>query len=441
MDRPRVARDNPRPMLNRPAFVALALALLTAPLASCQCSRTQQERTTEAPPEPKLVELPLKLANGLDVDLVTGPCGESAAFVVLIHVGIDHDPAGRSGMAQLAGRLLVTSAPPGRPERTVEVGNDYLMMSVVGTEEQVLLEIDDMASRMAQRTPTEADQTREKTRMLEELGKIQGDDAQKTAVQLAEEAVRPSRGNGKRLGIAAEVEAITVGELQTYWQGHIKPGNTRMVIAGKYDTEKVRARLETSFTPLAAGTPPVLRDPGEATVKGTLVMGEKPTAVAIAIPVPAFTDATYAPFLVLASRLLEQPAQPRTWLTQYDPIRRPDVLLVTGPVGQTEQPEPAAGRMRDEMAKILAAPLAATEIATTKERFHWLLKPRELHPDTCAKDARAFAIARARGAQLKMNTSEVTKALESVTKEQLEEAAKLFGAKQSAAVIAGGAIR
>ncbi|HMY20597.1 MAG TPA: hypothetical protein PKA58_29935, partial [Polyangium sp.] len=65
----------------------------------------------------------------------------------------------------------------------------------------------------------------------------------------------------------------------------------------------------------------------------------------------------------------------------------------------------------------------------------------ELHPDTCAKDARAFAIARARGAQMKMNTAEVTKALESVTKEQLEETAKLFGPKQSAAVIAGGAIR
>ncbi len=429
-------------MMTRPVFVALSLALLTAPLASCQCSRSQQqERTTESPPEPKLTEQPIKLANGLDVDLVTGPCGESAALVVLLHVGMDHDPAGRSGMAQLAGRLLATSVPAGRAERTVEVGNDYIMVSLVATGDQILDEIDDVAGWMSQRMPTEADLTREKTRLLDELGKLQGDDAQKTALQLAEEAVRPSRGNGKRLGISTEVEAITIGELQTYWQGQIKPGNARLTLAGKFEAEKVQTRVNTAFASLPGGAPPVLRDPGEATVKGTLVMGEKPTAVAIAIPVPAFTDGAYAPFLVLASRLLEQPAQPRTWQVQYDPIRRADVLLVTGPVGQAEQPEPAAGRMRDEMAKLLAAPLGPTEIASTKERFHWLLKPRELHPDTCAKDSRAFAIARARGAQLKVNTAEVTKALESVTKEQLDEAAKLFGAKQSAAVIAGGAIR
>ncbi len=434
------ARDNRRPMKTRPLFALLALAALIAPLASCQCSRTEQKRT-ETPPEPTLAEQSFKLANGLDVDMITGPCGESTALVVLLKVGIDHDPAGRSGMAQLAGRILATSTAPGRAERTVETGGDYILYSVVVPGDQLLDELNEVATWMSERSPTEADLGRERTRLLEDLAKLQGNDATLTAMSLAEEAVRPTRGNGKRRGIAAEVEAITLGELQTYWQGYIKTGNARLAIAGKFDSEKTRARVEAGFSSLVAGAPPVLREPGDATVKGTLVMGDKPTAVAIAIPAPAWTDTDYAPFLVLASRLVEKPAQPRTWEVQFDPIRRPDVLVVTGPVGQAEQPEPAAGRMRDEMAKIVAAPLSSTDMTTTKERFRSFLQPRELHPETCAKDARAFAISRARGAQLKVDTAALNAAIEGTTKVELEEAAKLFSAKQSAAVIAGGAFQ
>jgi len=425
----------------RPLFVLFALATMVAPLASCQCSKSQQQQeTTETPAEPKLAEQSFKVASGLDVDMITGPCGDSAALVVLVNVGIDHDPAGRSGMAQLAARILATSGGAGRAERSVEAGSDYLLYSVVVKGDALVDEIDEVAAWMSQRSPTEADLTRERTRLLEELGKLQGDDAARTAVSLAEEAVVPTRGNGKRNGIAAEVEAITLGELQTYWQGQIKPGNARMAIAGKFDAEKVRARIETGFASLAAGAPPVLRAPGDSTVKGTLVMGEKPSAVAIAIPAPALTDALYAPFLILASRLMEKPAEPRTWQVMFDPIRRPEVLLVVGPVGQTEQPEPAASRMRDEMGKIFAPPLASADM-TTKERFRSFLKPHDLMPETCAKDARGFAMTWARAKQLKHDAPALAKALDGVSNMQLEEAKKLFGAKQCAAVIAGGAIR
>lgn len=428
-------------MKTRPSFVLLALATLMAPMASCQCSRSPQEHTTETPPEPTLADQSFKLTNGLDVDLITGPCGEKTALVVLLHVGIDHDPAGRSGMAQLAGRILATSGAPERAARTVETGSDYLLYSVVVQGDQLVAELDEVAGWMSQKSPTEADLARERTRLLEELGKLQGDDAALTAVSLAEEAVRPTRGNGKRRGIATEVESITLGELQTYWQGHIKPSNARIAIAGTFDAEKTRARIEASFGALTAGAPPVLRDPGDATVKGTLVMGDKPSAVAIAIPVPAMKDSEFAPFLVLASRLLEKPAEARTWDVHFDPIRRPDVLLITGPVGAAEQPEPAAGRMRDEAAKILAAPLTSADMKTTKERFELFLNPNDTHPERCSKDAQAFAIARVRGAQMKWDAEALKKAVDETTQVQLEEAAKLFGVKQSAAVIAGGAMQ
>lgn len=440
MDSTMFVRDNPRPMKTRPLFVLLALAALAGSTVSCQCSRKQQE-PTEAPAEPKIIDQSFKLPSGLDVNLLTGPCGESTTLVVLFDVGIDHDPAGRSGMAQLVGRILSSTAAQGHAERTVEVGSDYILYSVVVSGDKILEEIDDVAAWMAQKEPMAADLNRERTRLLEELGKLQGNDAAQTAISIAEEAVRPSRGNGKRKGIAKEVEAITAEELQTYWQNHIKAGNAHLAIAGKFATDKVKARIESGFAAITTGTAPTLRDPGDTTVRGTLVMGEAPTHVAIAIPAPELKDSGYAPFLVQAARLLEKPAENRTWDVQFDPLRRPDLLLITGPVGQAEQPEPAAGRMRSEVAKVLSAPLTSADMANAKERFHSLLNPSDTHPEACAKDARAFAISRLRGAQLKLDAPALTQAIDAATQEQMAEAAKLFEVKQSAAVIAGGAIR
>jgi zinc protease len=423
-------------MKKRPYFMLIALAALVAPAASCRCGGSEPERRVET-----LAERSFKLPNGLSVDLVAGPCSDAAALVVLLDVGIDHDPPGRSGLAHVAERVLATSAAAGRAERTVETGNDYTLYSVVVPGDRLLDELDDVAAWMSRSTPTEADLARARASVLEELAKLAGADAAGTAVRLAEEAVQPTRGNGKRRGVTAEVEAITLAELQAFWQAHYKPGNARVTVAGRFDPDKLKARLETAFGPLPAGTRPVSREPADATVKGTLVMGDAPSAVAVAVPAPALSDPLYPPFLVLAARLLEKPAQPRTWAASYDPIRRPGLLFITGPVGAGEQAEPAAGRMRAEAAAILARPPAPGDAAGARERFRLFLEPRLVDPAVCARDARAFAIARVRQAQTGVDAAPLLQALESTTREQLAEAAKLFEPKNTAAVIAGGAIR
>lgn len=433
-------------MKKRPLFVLLSVAAMLAP-ASCRCSGGQEGTgaaqgsaagSTGEPAPPVMAERSFKLQNGLQVDLVDGPCGESAVIAVLVHVGIDHDPAGRSGMARLAGRVLATEIPAGRAERGVETGSDYTVYSVAAAGDRLLEELDEVAAWMSKTAPTEAGLGRERARVLEELAKLKGEDAAATAVSLAEESVLPTRGNGKRRGIASEVEAITLAEMQAFWQAHYKPGNARITVAGRFDPEKVRARIEAAFAPLPAGTPPVTRDAGETTVKGTLVMGNAPTAVAVAVPAPAMADPLFAPFLVLAARLAEKPAQARTWQVGYDPIRRPELLFLTGPVGPTEQPEPAAARMRNEAGAILSRPPGPEEVAGARERFQLFLEPKLVDPAICAKDARAFAVARVRRAQLGLDLAALGQALDAVTKEQLEDAAKLFEPKRTAAVIAGG---
>ncbi len=276
---------------------------------------------------------------------------------------------------------------------------------------------------------------------LAELAKLSGADAPlDPPVHLAEEAVRPARGEGKRQGIASEVEAITLPELVAFWQAHFKPGNARITVAGRFDAEKVRARIETALGSLPAGTPPVARPPAAASVRGTLVMGNAPTAVAVAVPAPAPSDPLYPPFLVLAGRLMEKTSPARTWEARYDPILRPDLLFVTGPVGPAEQPEPGAARIRAEVAAVLARPPAPADLASARERFRLFLDPA-LDPAICAKDARAFAVARTRRAQMQLEGTVLLQGLQATTKEQLAEAAGLFEPKLTAGVIAGGALR
>jgi hypothetical protein len=423
-------------MKKRPLLSLLAVAAILAASASCRCSRGEQQPRPET-----LAEHATRLHNGLELDLASGPCGDSAALVVLLKVGLDHDPPGRSGMAQLARRLLLASTAAGRPERTVETGSDFTLYSVVLPADQLASEADAVAAWMSRFAPTEADVARERALLLEELAKLQGADAQATAVSLAEEAVRPTPGNGKRRGIASEVEAITHAELQAYWQAHFTAGNASITVAGRFDPEKVRAHLEKAFGALPAGTPPAPRSAADATVKGTLVMGDAPSAVAIAVPAPAVSDPLYPPFLILAARLTEKPPQPRGWTATYEPFTRPEILFITGPVGQGQQPEPAAARMRAEVSTLLARPLAPAEIAATREAFRLWLEPHNLEPAACAKSPRVFAMARARRAQLRLEGTPLVEPLERTTAEQLDEAAALFSPKRTAAVIAGGNLR
>lgn len=428
------------PSFGKSSLVTLVFSSILS-LASCQCSKSVKESPIEQqkPAPETLAEQSFELQNGLKIDLLSGNCSDSATLVVLLNVGIDHDPPGRSGMAHLVERLLTASDKT--TGRSVRAGTDYLLYSVGAAGDKLGEEIDAAAAWMSKSPPTDADFTRERLNVLQDIGKLQGDDAARTALSMAEESLQPTRGEGKRRGIVANVEMITYAELLSYWEAHIKPGNARIVVTGRFDATAIRSRLESAFGSIAAGTAPTLRDPATSSVRGTLVMGNAPTAVALAVPAPAMTDPNYASFLVLATRLMEKPAAPRTWEATYDPILRPEILFITGPVGPAEQPEPSAARMRSEVNAVLTRPFDPADLAKTRETFQSFFENRSVDPSFCSKDARALAIARARGAQMALDVTPITKTLIGTSKETLDEAAKSFDTQHSAAVIAGGAMR
>lgn len=418
-------------MLGRPALVLLALAALT----SCD----EPAHLASKPTKPTLSEASFRLPNGLDVELVRGPCGESSAVVVLFEVGADHDPPGRSGMADLVARVWSVQA--ASEERIVTTGRDHTLYSVVAAGEELAAELDQVAAWMSGLELTEAELDRARSEVLAEIARRRGGDPAKMAESYAAESVQPSRGSGWRGGIAEEVQAIEMADVQGHWQAHYKPENARLIVVGDFDAGDVRSRIERAFARVPSGTAPAPRDPANATVTGTLVMGDAPAAVAIAVPAPAPSEPLYPAFLVLAARLLRESTEPRAWVASYDPVHLPETLFVTGPREPVEQPEAAAAAIRGQMTAALAGPLAPSDLAETRERFGLLLGVHDRDPRSCRSDVRTLALARTRRAQLGLVELPLAEQLEAISDEQLEEATALFGPRRTAAVIAGGTIR
>jgi predicted component of type VI protein secretion system len=166
-------------------------------------------------------------------------------------------------------------------------------------------------------------------------------------------------------------------------------------------------------------------------------MGEAPSAVAIAVPVPAPRDPDYAAFLALASRVTASGNPARTWKADFAPLARPDVLFVTSAIPAGQQGEAVAGRMRTDLNAIVTTPAAANEPDRVLAAFGRDLGMTPASEEACAADPFATAFAVGRRAQLDIDGTALAHATRAVGPEQLAAAAKLFDGNHSAAVITG----
>jgi Insulinase (Peptidase family M16)/Peptidase M16 inactive domain len=398
----------------------------------------------------KVTEAHFRLENGLRVDLISTPRGGRAAVAVLFDIGADHDPPGRSGMARLVEHLFATAGLAGKPARTIDevagrighdfhtrTGADYTLYAIEAPAGRLMAEIDDAALRMSRLTVMESDLTRERKRLLGEVAITQERDAVSAAMNRAAEAVRPSRGGGLRGGIASEIEAMTLDEVEGFRLAHYGALTARLIVAGRFDIEEATKRIRVVFAGVPGGKPAQARAPSGSSVTGTLVMGDAPRAMALAVPPPDLKDPLYPAFLVLALRLAPGGA-PRSWSADFAPLSRPDMLFVTSPIPAGQQPEAAAAAMRAEVTAVVKAPFAGDEANRAIEWYGDLLGLTPLSPEACAVEPFATAFAAGRRAQLGVDGAAMAQAARAVTQDQVSAAAQRFDTTHSAAVIAGG---
>jgi hypothetical protein len=212
------------------------------------------------------------------------------------------------------------------------------------------------------------------------------------------------------------------------------------VVAGHFDVAEVTKQVQSAFAKVPSGKAAPARAPSGARVTGTLVMGDAPSAVALAVPVPEPKDPIYPAFLVLASRVMDSGARgaARSWKADFAPLGRPDVLYITSAVPAGQPAEPFAAQMRADVNKVVGAALGGDEAEHTVARFGGTLGMTPPTADTYAGEPFQAAFAAGRRAQLGLDGAALAGGVAAVTPQQLATAGKLFDDKSSAAVIAGG---
>lgn len=426
----------------------LGAITLLATLAACRCGPAPRGDASEGAAANQAESF--QLANGLAVDLLRSDREDAAAIVLLLDVGLRHDPPGRSGMALLVERIFPTARTPATPAGTLDalkaqhplgfhtrVGADHTAFTFVVPPDRITATIDDLVARLSSLQVEAADLERERPHVLANLARLRGGEAEPTARTFAAEAIRPTPAQGWRGGVAEELEATTVEELRDFLEHHARATNARLVVIGRHDPATLRKHVESTAATIPAGTKPTLRGDENSRVTGTLVMGDAPSALALAVSAPAPTDPTYAAFLVLAARL-ERPTEPaKRWQSHFAPLESPEVLLVTDAIAPTETRREAAERVRREVSEAIAQPLGADEKARTLETYGPTLG---LVPaDATSLGAQAYALGRR--AQLGLDPPSLAAAFDGLTAADLVEAAKRFTPESSAIVVAGGTIR
>ncbi len=220
----------------------------------------------------------ITFANGLNVYLDPSPMATQVAMIVVYDIGGDHDPKNKSGLAHLVEHMYVTSAAGKTAARTVEgyvqqypmgwnaqTGSDYTVFAVVFDGARLDAELEDAAARMRDLRITQVEVDREKVRLLNEVGNMFDSVSILAAFNHARQFVRAAPSGQRHGGVPDQVKALTLAEVQNWWQDYYRPNNATMVISGKFDPAHARGLIDKHFKPLARGKkPPPAGQPGPA---------------------------------------------------------------------------------------------------------------------------------------------------------------------------------
>ena len=110
-------------------------------------------------------------------------------------------------------------------------------------------ELKDAAARMGDLRMGAGDLARERPRLLVEVDNIFGDFPAIAASNHAREVVRPTPGGGRRGGLPAHVNALTLEELQDRWKRYYKPRNAIVILSGAIDPIDVRELITAELLP------------------------------------------------------------------------------------------------------------------------------------------------------------------------------------------------
>lgn len=419
-------------------LILISLALLLS-ISIVACSPVEV-KSMPVVREPYQLPVQYELDNGLTVILRPVSGANQVAVVVLFNLGADHDPVGRSGKVHLLEHLYITAAAGDMPARCVmqilerydgqfnaQIGFKYTLFAAVVEAEELAGKLKDAAARMSDLHITEADINREVPRILPELRNMYGGIPSLAGVNHARLHLRPIPGGGRFGGNPDHIKAITLGELQQFWQDYYKPNNAILVLAGGFDIPEARNLIQQHFGPIPAGkalpTKPLRPEAktGETIrINVTPIMQEATGVVSIgyAAPLPGSKD--YAPFLLVLSRLWArieqdgfQPGQVQP--LYFPPMDDPTTIVLQAALSPGQDAEPVLKQLDQRLQAALTPKLEPHEKLTAINTLAFLLGTVDLPDALLRHNLYGLAFGLGRRHQLGLDGNELRAAIQGVT--------------------------
>ena len=398
---------------------------------------------------------PYTLDNGLTVILRPMPKASKLAFVVLFNLGSAHDPIGKSGMAHLLEHLYVTAAAGDTSARNAmqfmkrypagqnaQTGLDFTVIAGVVEPTQFAEELTDVAARMNDLRITEADLTREVSRVSQELRNMYGGIPWLAGLNHVRAQLHPIPQGGQYGGAPAHVQAITVRELQQFWKDYYKPNNAILIIAGKFDAAEARKSIHANFSHIPIGKSPPTKPPTPIAKTGGIhrvtvkpLVKDATGVAAIGYTPPTIGSEEYAPFLVVVSRLWA--SQQRTFQMgkvqpiYYVPLMDPTTFALQAELPDEKDSETVLRELNQHLHTALTSKFTPQDKQQTLNTFASLLGKLEW-----ILDLYSFAFIVGRQYQLQIDNKALIDAVQRVTDADIQLlATSIFAPEKRVTVI------
>jgi zinc protease len=439
---------------NRSAGRSKKTESASPPKASVASQRESQAKLSlSRDPKTRFFEL----KNGLKLILRPVASAKQTALLVVYSIGNDYDPVGRSGLSHMVEHIYLTAAAGDAKARSVEefarlypdgangqTGTRYTLFATVFPGKDLDQELRDAAARMSDLRIAADDLERERPRVLVELANMFTRVPELAAMNNARELVRPTPGSGRRGGADRHIYAISLDDVKNHWKQYYKPRNAIISIAGDLDSETARKAVESHFAKLPAGEKlPAPAEPGapelsaskELTTKAMMDDSKPMAALAFAAPPP--DSDLYAAFLVHASRLsaaagrLAGDTQSFMPPIHFAPLDDPDVITVSAHTKPTESPKQALARLQSFIDQVTEAKLNSRELSAVRNEYAMFFEMSKMPDAMLAQNVYGVAFALSRCLQMGIDPSQIVKAIESVTDQDLRRVATQYlGPKQ-----------
>jgi hypothetical protein len=348
------------------------------------------------------------LPNGLRVVARWAPGARMVAMTLGYRAGMDDDPAGRAGLAQLLGDLAFTAPAGELPARDpAEMGSlrplgwSYPVLRHVTLHTELAdtdrfpIVLDQMARRMRDATADEASLKAARTRVKAELvQQLFGAPTQVLNHQIREIAAGRTDAQMVAHASGADLDKVTVREAQAALRKWFVPANAVLSLAGDFGAVDVRRLVEQRFGAIPGGA--AHPDPPAARLRAATrsLKRSGPASGAIGVLAPALTDSTHPAFYMAAmvlgsmcedtwNRGVANP-QPRF---QFALVDEPEMMRLFPPVPEDETdpgrlvyrlraaaeqlptliiPEPQFVRLRTSVSTVLGGPMPAEQRAALR---------------------------------------------------------------------------